>query len=85
MDQTRLAPAGSCCWNPDCPEYAQVGHHNIRKFSQTAKGVQRYQCKICKKTYAETKGTVFHGCHHAPQTILECLAMLADRNSLAVG
>lgn len=23
MDQTRLAPAGSFCWNSDCPEYAK--------------------------------------------------------------
>src|SRR5437763_13199766 len=83
MDQTRLAPAGSFCWNRDCPEYAQVGHSNMRKYGQTAKGVQRYQCKICKKTSAQTKGTVFYGCHHSQQTILECLAMLADRNSLA--
>jgi transposase-like protein len=83
MDQIGLAPAGSFCWNPDCPEYAQVGHHNIRKYGQTARGVQRYQCKTCKRTSTETKGTVFHGCHHAPQTILDCLAMLADRNSLA--
>jgi transposase-like protein len=60
-----------------------VGHHNVRKFGQTARGVQRYQCKTCNKTFTETKGTVFHGCHHSPQTILDCLAMLADRNSLA--
>ena len=83
LDQMGLALAGSFCWNPDCPQYAQVGHHNLRKFGQTARGVQRYQCKTCKKTYAETKGTVFHGCHHSHQTILDCLAMLADRNSLA--
>jgi len=83
MDQPPLAPAGSFCWNPDCPKYAQVGHRNIRKFGQTARGVQRYQCRTCKKTFTETKGTVFHGCHHSPQTILDCLAMLADRNSLA--
>jgi transposase-like protein len=60
-----------------------VGHHTVRKYGQTTKGVQRYQCKTCKKTYTETKGTVFYGCHHAPETILDCLAMLADRNSLA--
>jgi transposase-like protein len=82
-DQARLAVAGSFCWNPDCPEYAQVGHHNIRKFGQTARGAQRYQCKACKKTFTETKGTVFYGFHHSQQTILDCLAMLADRNSLA--
>ena len=83
MDQTSLAATGSFCWNPDCPEYAQVGHQNVRKFGQTAKGVQRYQCKTCKQTSTATKGTVFHGRHHGTQTILDCLAMLADRNSLA--
>jgi len=29
------------------------------------------------------KGTVFYARHHSPNEILECLAMLADRNSLA--
>ena len=83
MEQTRLVAAGSFCWNRDCPDYGQVGHDNMRTFGQTAKGVQRYQCKTCKQTSSETKGTVFHGRHHGQQTILDCLAMLADRNSLA--
>ncbi len=64
-----------------CPDYAQVGHQNMHKFGRTDKGVQRYQCKTCKQTYAKTKGTVFHGCHHSQETILECLTMLADRTS----
>ena len=83
MEQTRLVAAGSFCWNRDCPDYGQVGHDNMRTFGQTAKGVQRYQCKTCKQTSTATKGTVFHGRHHGQQTILDCLAMLADRNSLA--
>ncbi len=36
-----------------------------------------------QKNVCGTKGTVFHGCHHAPQTILDCLAMLADGPSRA--
>src|ERR1700694_1996591 len=47
------------------------------------KGVQRYQCKTCKRTFAVTKRTVFYGSHHSQQTILDGLAMLADRQSLA--
>lgn len=31
----------------------------------------------------ENKGTVFCGRHHSPKVILECLAMVAERNSLA--
>ncbi len=55
MDQKGLAPAGSFCWNRDCPEYAQVGHHTIHKFGQTAQGAQRYQCKTCKKTFTDRR------------------------------
>jgi hypothetical protein len=34
LDQTRLAPAGSFCWNPDCEDDAQVGHQTLRKFGR---------------------------------------------------
>jgi hypothetical protein len=34
-------------------------------------------------TFVETKGTLFYGRHHSQDTILECLAWLAERNSLA--
>ena len=83
MEQIRLVSPSSFCWNPDCPDYGKINHNNIRKFGRTRKGTQRYQCKTCKKTFTETKGTVFHGRHHSKETILECLALLADRNSLA--
>ena len=33
--------------------------------------------------FVENKGTIFYGLHHSPKEILECLAMLAERNSLA--
>jgi hypothetical protein len=35
------------------------------------------------RTFVETIGTVFYGRHHAQDTIIECLALLAERNSLA--
>jgi len=79
----RLALPHSFCWNKDCPDYGKIDHGNIRKFGHTAKGTQRYQCKACGKTFVETKGTVFYGRHHSPETILECLAWLTERNSLA--
>jgi len=83
MEHKRLVSPGSFCWNPDCPDYGKVNHGNIRKFGRTRKGTQRYQCNTCKKTFVETKGTVFYGRHHPQETILECLALLAERNSLA--
>ncbi len=83
MEQKCLASVGSFCWNKDCPDYSKVDKGNIVKFGRTKRGLQRYQCKTCKKTFVETKGTIFYGLQHDPQTILECLALLAERNSLA--
>ena len=83
MEQAQLVPPSSFCWNKKCPEYGKIKPENIRKFGKTAKGTQRHQCKTCQKTFVETIGTVFYGRHHDQETILDCLAMLADRNSLA--
>jgi transposase-like protein len=83
MENKRLVSPGSFCWNQDCPDFGKVDHGNIIKFGRTNKGRQRYQCKGCQKTFVETKGTVFYGRHHSQETILECLAWLAERNSLA--
>lgn len=83
MDQKNLVAPSSLCWNPACSEYGNVDAGNIRKFGRTPAGTQRYQCKTCRQTFVETIGTVFYGRHRSQETILECLAMLADRNSLA--
>jgi transposase-like protein len=60
-----------------------VDQGNVIKFGHTNKGTQRYRCNTCGQTHVETKGTVFYGRHHSQETILECLAWLAERNSLA--
>lgn len=83
MDHIRLVSPSSFCGNPECPDYGKVNHGNIRKFGRTAKGTQRYQCRTCRQTFVETRGTVFFGRHHSVETILECLAWLAERNSLS--
>jgi transposase-like protein len=82
-DAKQLATPSSFCWNEECADYGRANAGNLRKFGLTRKGRQRWQCITCKKVVAETRGTVFHGKHHSEGTILECLAMLADRNSLA--
>ena len=83
MSEAYLGAPGSFCWNESCPEYGKVNHGNVRRFGKTRKGVQRYQCKRCGATFTETKGTVFYGCHTPQEVILECLALLSERNSLA--
>jgi transposase-like protein len=83
MKANRLALAGSFCWNRDCPDYGLMDHGNIVKYGRTDKGTQRLNCKTCGVVCVENKGTVFYGKHHSPKDILECLAMIAERNSLA--
>ena len=83
MKANRLVLAGMSCWNKDCPDYGLADHGNIVKYGRTRKGTQRLKCTICEMVFVENRGTVFYGRHHSPREILECLAMLAERNSLA--
>jgi transposase-like protein len=83
MKADRLALAGSFCWNKGCTSYGKVDHGNIVRYGHTAKGTQRLKCKICGNVFVGNKGTIFYGLHHSPGEILECLALLAERNSLA--
>ena len=83
MGKPTLVPASSFCWNASCPAYGQVDLGTIRKFGRTPAGIQRYQCRICHRTFVETIGTVFYGRRRSQETIIECLALLAERNSLA--
>ncbi len=83
MEHPRLVTPSAFCWNPDCPAYGQVQQGNIRRFGRTRKGTQRYQCRTCLHTFVEMIGTVFYGRRHDQATILECLALLAERTRLA--
>ncbi len=83
MGTRTLVSPHSFCWNPDCRAYAQLKLGNIRKFGRTPAGVQHYQCRLCGHTFVETIGTVFYARRRLQETILDCLAMLAERNSLA--
>jgi len=53
------------------------------KYGRTAKGTPRLKCKTCGHVSVVNRGTIFCGRHHSPDTILDCLALLAERNSLA--
>jgi transposase-like protein len=83
MEQTRLVHPSAFCWNPNCTDYGQVNCGNIRRFGRTQAGTQRYQCRTCGSTFVVPIGTVFYARHHTQETILECLARMAERNSLA--
>jgi transposase-like protein len=71
------------CDNKKCPDYGQTNNDNIIGFGHSPNGVQRYRCKTCEATFTETKGTIFYGCHTPRKDILEALAMLVERMSIA--
>ena len=83
MEEMQIAAIGSFCWNEACEDYQQVNHGNMMKNGKTDKGVQRYLCKTCNKSFTETKGMMFYQCRHTEEEIVEYMAMLGDRSNLA--
>lgn len=79
----RLVAPSSFCWNPACALYGTVDVGNIRTFGRTPAGTQRYQGKVCYQTFVETIGTVCSNRHRSQEPIIACLALLAERTSLA--
>jgi len=59
MGDRTLVPSQSLCWNASCGAYGQLDLDNSRKFGHTPRGVQRYQCTICRRRFVETIGTLF--------------------------
>jgi transposase-like protein len=83
MGEMQLAEMGTFCLNEACENYNKIIPDNMIKYGQTEKGVQRYRCKTCKKTFTQTKGTMFYRLHHSKDEVVECLAMVEDKSSLA--
>lgn len=78
----RLANVGDFCPNEECQEYGKLqekqSKRNIKKNGRTKNGTQRYRCQTCKKTFTETKGTIFYRRRTPMDEILEVLAFLAE-------
>jgi len=83
MEKMQIACIGTFCLNEACEKYKLIDQKNMVKYGKTDKGVQRYQCKMCKKVFAETKGTMFYRVRHSEDEIIECMTMVGDRSSLA--
>ena len=83
MAKQEVITADKFCDNKECADYGQTSKGNIIGFGHSPNGAQRYQCKTCKATFTETKGTIFYGRHTSRKDILEALAMLAERMSIA--
>jgi transposase-like protein len=83
----RYAKPGDFCPNEACPDYGKLqdgqAQQNIIKTGHTKKGVQRYQCNICGKTFTETTGTLFFRKRTPEREILETLVFLAEGSRIS--
>lgn len=57
----QFAHSSDFCPNEACPDYGKLQQdqsaRNLKKIGKTRGGVQRYQCKTCRKTFTATRGT----------------------------
>ena len=67
MKQPALDPVLMIC--PHWQEETRIGIHSIHE--------RRYRCHACGHTFAETKGTVFFGCHYPIWLITVVVTLLA--------
>ena len=77
----KLVHVGDFCPNKACADYGKLQNdqqHNIKKFGKTKAGRQRYQCKTCKRTFTETKGTPFYRLRTPEDEVIEVLALIAE-------
>ncbi|MEO0561280.1 MAG: hypothetical protein AAF125_04160, partial [Chloroflexota bacterium] len=74
----QLASVGDFCPNPDCEAYGDTEANAIIKNGKSRQGRQRFQCKVCGKSFNERYGTLFYNRKTDEKDILECLALLAE-------
>jgi len=74
----QLVSPGSFCPNEKCADYGKTENSNIIRYGKSPEGRQRFQCKTCKQTFNDRKGTLFYNRKTDEQDILECLALLAE-------
>ena len=83
----QFAKPGDFCPNQVCPDSGKLQDgqsvHNIIKAGKTKKGVQRYECLTCGKSFTETTGTIFFRKRTPQDEILEVLALLAEGNRIS--
>jgi transposase-like protein len=79
MELTSLDPSKQFCFNPDCPDYGVVGKGNTYVHSYKER---RYGCHTCKRTFVESKGTMFYRLRTPPREVLDAIAQLVERGSI---
>ena len=83
----QFAKPGDFCPNEACPDRGKLQdgqtQQNVIKAGKTKKGVQRYECHTCGKSFTETTGTIFFRKRTPEHEILEVLALLAEGSRIS--
>ena len=69
-----MDPQAQFCPNMACPARGKVGKNNIDIHSRKE---ARYQCKICRKTFAASTGTPFYRLHHRQEMMVIVATLIA--------
>jgi transposase-like protein len=69
-----MDPQEQFCHNEGCRAYGRKAEGHIVIHSSTER---RYQCKRCKKTFSETKGTALYRMHKPKELVLTVVTLLA--------
>jgi transposase-like protein len=69
-----MDPQTQFCPNMACPARGKVGQNNIVVHSRKE---ARYQCKLCRKTFAATTGTPFYRLHHRQELMVIVATLIA--------
>jgi len=78
-----LVTVGSFCPNETCADYGKVEEGNLIRYGKSNEGRQRFQCKTCRQTFNERKGTLFYNRKTEEKDSLECLALLAEGSRIS--
>ena len=83
---SELARPGDFCPNSECDDGGKLqseGQTNIIRFGKTKAGRQRYKCRTCKRTFVETKGTIFYGRRTPAEEIIDTLRLIAEDSRIS--
>ena len=83
---SELVRPGDFCPISECDDYGKPqgeDQTNIIKSGKTKAGRQRYKCKTCKRTFVETKGTIFYGRRTPEGEIIDVLTLVAEDSRIS--
>ncbi|MDQ1317817.1 MAG: hypothetical protein QG588_1471, partial [Candidatus Poribacteria bacterium] len=69
-----MDPDNVFCHNTNCPASGKLGLKNIGVHSLKQ---GHYICHVCKKTYTDTKGTVFYRLKHSDEFVALIIPLIA--------